>query len=212
MYDVAHASEIDAQKERREYETVGQEANAIIRCACAPCNQGWMERLDGRAQPLIEPMVFGNPTTLGTLGHLATVAAWATKVAMCLASTVCVTRPSREEASAFRQHNVPPAGYRLRIGAADIEWPNLWLSTIQLLPHKGADPTGVEAYASTFRVGHVVFQVFAPSQTIREESERSQWQGRTSELWPTFTQMRWSTATAFDSVDLALFSRAYVAD
>lgn len=37
-----------------------------VRAVCAPCNNGWMNRLEGAVRPLLEPMIAGLPSILST--------------------------------------------------------------------------------------------------------------------------------------------------
>ena len=50
--------------------------SATVRCVCEPCNNGWMGTLETRAQPHAEPLLVGEPRTLGSEAQRA-ISLWA---------------------------------------------------------------------------------------------------------------------------------------
>ena len=70
----------DGDSTERRWKSTGV-ATQITKEVCHECNTGWMSRLEGKAKPLLTPMMTGVPTRL-TLDEQITVATWATKTAM----------------------------------------------------------------------------------------------------------------------------------
>lgn len=70
----------DGDSTERRWKSTGV-ATQITKEVCHECNTGWMSRLEGKAKPLLTPMMTGVPTRL-TLDEQITVATWATKTAI----------------------------------------------------------------------------------------------------------------------------------
>ena len=59
------------------------EVDLTVRDVCAPCSQGWMQRLDDKVRPFFESMIVGNPTPLSQK-RKELLAGWAATTAIVL--------------------------------------------------------------------------------------------------------------------------------
>ncbi len=69
----------------KDRERTARELDATVKRVCAPCNTGWMAALEGRAKPILVPMIMGEnlPITLVPLSQRI-LANWALKTALML--------------------------------------------------------------------------------------------------------------------------------
>jgi hypothetical protein len=99
-----------------EFTTKGVQART--RTVCSGCNSGWMSELEKQAQPLIEPMLRGETTTLRGRPDRTTVAAWIFKTT--LVWYLCHPNPERPLPVAhyrhLHEHHEPPAEVQIWIG------------------------------------------------------------------------------------------------
>lgn len=202
----------------REWETVG--ANVIAKAVCKTCNESWMQELDLRAHPLIEPAVRGEPTRVTTLLEISTVAAWAAKVAMCLSVGVSDDRslPGEAIGRQFRETQIAPSHYRIRTvtfedeGPLPLRW-NAVAQSTEVLAKPPPRPSGEAGFSVTFRIGGVVFQVFCPPFGPLDKDAETTWDDRMTTIWPlTYSVLEWPTAASIDAIGLTGLARAYVSD
>ena len=62
--------------------TAGEIAGQTVKGVCHSCNTGWMAQLEGRAKPVLEPMVKGGVAQFLDARQQILIATWATKSAM----------------------------------------------------------------------------------------------------------------------------------
>lgn len=65
----------EGTKSRNSNATNGPLATRKIRCVCATCNNGWMNRAEKAARPFLEPMIAGKTTPLSD-GAIRAIAHW----------------------------------------------------------------------------------------------------------------------------------------
>ena len=125
-------------------------ASHITKVVCHSCNTGWMSRLEGRAAPLLTPMIQGRPTALSQADQLV-VATWATKTAIVVEPTLNKPDHFPPDQRQIVMNEDRPPGF-LRIFAAAIE---------DLIPpiHAGALLAQVEGGPVTFRVHFYTLQI-----------------------------------------------------
>jgi hypothetical protein len=66
-----------------EHTRTGRVFDSVTRDVCEVCNNGWMADMEGRAQPILAPMLGDRPRVL-TATDQATVATWATKTMLAM--------------------------------------------------------------------------------------------------------------------------------
>lgn len=171
-----------------------------------------MERLDKQAQPLVTPFTRGEPGRLASLREITLVAAWATKIGMCLASVVVETEGQRREAGLLRERPLPPDSVWVWMGASLAQFPQMWSHQYQL-SDRPVLTNGVEGYVSTFKIHGVVFQVaYLPEPIDPSRKPGEDWGQHLVQLWPlTFRQVVFPPVAGkqLNEIDLILLSRSF---
>jgi hypothetical protein len=98
----------------------GSTVNITVRAVCDPCNNGWMNRLEGLARPLLEPLVTGSPVAFDS-EQMQLIADWITMKVMvlehALVDTAVTTRYYRQM---FRFKREIPHFYRIYLASHDL--------------------------------------------------------------------------------------------
>jgi hypothetical protein len=171
---------------------------------CGPeCNQGWMERLEKRARPFLEPMIRGHRSTLLPEGAQA-IAHWALKTAMMIdfaqeTEHRCV--PVSANRQLYTAQGVLPQTFvwagACRFGAGALARPR----TLHLEP---ADPEQV-GFGVTLCVGHLVLEIIrAPTKDDRTLEIRGELAPRIRRLWPYTNLVSWPPAVVFDRGEVSM--------
>jgi hypothetical protein len=69
---------------RQRYER--RKPDVVRRAVCTKCNNGWMNRLDQLAQPMLTAMIKGTPLSIADVSTKTTLAAWVSKVSLIVDS------------------------------------------------------------------------------------------------------------------------------
>ncbi|HXQ58445.1 MAG TPA: hypothetical protein VN799_00055 [Acidimicrobiales bacterium] len=94
-------------------------AGLRTKIVCHACNTGWMSKLEARAEPVLTPMVSGEPVTLDR-DQQVLVATWATKTAMVFEPTLTNLDPfTEEQCSIVRTQDHPPGSTVIYLGAVE---------------------------------------------------------------------------------------------
>lgn len=138
-----------------------EELSVELRAVCEGCNGGWMASLEGRARPILAPMMRNDGPADLSPADLTLAAAWAVKTALLLE---LATKALRGTAFAPTSHfqelhrtQLPPAGVQtwlLGVNAAPAR--RLATSFGGWLEDASGAKTG---YVATFHVGMLGFQV-----------------------------------------------------
>jgi hypothetical protein len=184
-----------------------------IRLACATCNNGWMQELDLRAQPLVEPLAVDGRGRIDSLADIVALAAWATKVGVCLATIVLHEKEHRPEAEALRLNGMPAPGTTIWLAPCHDEFPQLWLYPCQL-SSPDLVKRGVEGWSSTFKIKNVAVQVLYLPPALEVVGEPGAGRVRNLvQLWPhEFGSVDFPRADTeiLGQVDVLTFARAFV--
>jgi hypothetical protein len=150
------------------------ELSVELRKVCGTCNSGWMASLEGKARPILAPMMRNDGPTLLSADDLALIGVWATKTALLMELATASLRgpayaPPSHFHSIFGQPHRPPAGVQVWLLAVNAH-PERRLATSfgGWMEDTNHQPTG---YFHTFHVGGLGFQVLG--QTL---------DGRTADL------------------------------
>jgi hypothetical protein len=159
-----------------------------VRCACAPCNNGWMQELDVEVQPALTPLALGETGTVSERG-VQLAAAWATKVALVLDSMFSKEIIDRQIKGSFGKMRVPPPSWSIWASAMSPTTDSTRVRGLTL----SSDPSGAEplAYVGTFRIVHLVVQVFCPLRDDVVFARTGGWEKRVVRLWPGGGSLRW---------------------
>lgn len=129
-----------------------------VNCACAKCNNEWMQQMDERVKPVITPLALGERGTVSSQG-VELLATWATKIALVLDSGLNPGALDPKDKAAFREEPNPRADSQIWIGTASPVEDRARTRASTLTPGSSDD---AEGYIATFGVVHLVFQVFLP--------------------------------------------------
>jgi hypothetical protein len=138
-----------------------RDLDVVVRCVCADCNSGWMNRLDEQAQDAVRHMAQGENRVQVVDGGLTQFATWATKMVLvmeCLFDRFIVPQEVRDHL--FRHQEPHPS---VRIWVATMETWDGEVRTTPMSLKSGSEVGGLEqAYLVTFRLLHLVIQVVVP--------------------------------------------------
>ncbi len=161
------------------------------------CNNGWMERLERRARPFLEPMIRGQRAMLLPDGARA-VAHWALKTALMI-----------DSAQEAEHRSVPESVYHELYSAQDVlPQTFVWVAacdfgagalarvrTLRLGPG-GSDQVG---FGATLCVGHLVLEIIrVPTEDEKTLEIRGQLTKSIRRLWPYTNLVSWPPAAVFD--------------
>jgi hypothetical protein len=131
----------------------------VVRHVCEACNTGWMADLEGRAKPLIEPMVRGQRTTLD-LAQQVEVATWASKTVLALEyhePDTVVARP--QDRRIVMEQLRPPSHHRVRLAHRDAVGESL-VAKMLVARTEDAENERPDAFAVLFGIGYLLLQVW----------------------------------------------------
>jgi hypothetical protein len=134
-------------------------ANLTTNLVCRDCNTGWMARLEGRARPLLTPMIKGFETEL-TLDQQFLAATWAVKTVMVVDATLGhEDRFLKEQCEIVRTQDRPPASVEVIITAVEGSIPLLNYFSFGIRAVANRDAEDERIFFHTIQVGTLVFQV-----------------------------------------------------
>jgi len=179
---------------------------AKVRFVCAPCNNGWMSRLESAAKPIVESLLEDAATNL-SLDDQLTLGRWALKCAMVF-----------EALRGPRQWFYSPAERaELAAGGIPSGYTNAWYGRCGDLPgvyclasdmSDRPDPSTSSAngYLTTMAFGSVAVQVvtirlsppeFRPNR-ITTDLRPGPWDKLLLRVWPPAQEARWPPQMTFD--------------
>jgi len=167
-----------------------RDLDVVVRCACADCNNGWMNRLDEQAEEMLKLLCRGEVVVRVVDAALPLLATWATKMALvmeCLFPRFIVPQEARDH---LRREQRPHPS--VRIWVATMETWNGETRTTPMSLKSGPEVGGLEqAYLVTFRMLHLVIQVVVPlHEGVRPEHD--EWGELHSEVaWPREEPLVW---------------------
>lgn len=166
------------------------EADVVVRCVCANCNNGWMNAIDESAEEIVGALARGETRVRVVNGALHVFATWAMKMALVM-SGMLTPCPVREEIrERFYRERRPPPG--ISVWVATMESYEGETRTTPMTLVSGVEVGAVEqAFLATFRVLHLVVQVLAPADE-RVRPEHDEYGARRTEIvWPRVAPLEW---------------------
>jgi hypothetical protein len=170
-----------------------------VKSFCAPCNNGWMSRLEKVAQRVLTPFILGNPGTI--VGEdQAVIAMWAQKTA--LTAMLVSSKKQRDEG-----YGLPPAEYTALYEQRDWMQPlnasRIWagryaatdgLAGVRVTPlvvreSWSPEPDVPQAYAFTIVLGQLVIQGLRFTSQASEVDVTTEL--RLPQLWPSSAALQW---------------------
>lgn len=187
----------------------------VTRSVCAACNNGWMSELEGRAKPLLEPLISGHARTLTPTDQMA-LALWATKTSISLlyASKAPEGAEILHRAAVFDGRVPPNTGIWLAAYSADPPSYTSWIRTrtMEMRAENHQEDIHLGQFV-TLTIGHYAHQVLlTPSAWAFRKLDALVPPGAQMFFRPVPQQsdVHWPPERALSSVDLARFADAFV--
>jgi hypothetical protein len=175
----------------------------VTRRVCRTCNNGWMNRLDLAAQPLLTQLLTGERFTITRLADVALLASWATKIAIVTdAAQPAEAALAREHGRYLHDHRRPPPGWLIWLAHAQPQTQSAAaLNAFTLLR-----PLGL-GYVTTTMVNQLVLQSLV--LPAAEPLGTHPFPDHAIELWPpTYLTIPWPHARSLDPMALVGFAGA----
>ncbi len=193
-----------------DFETWWQknESDLKVRCACGPCNSGWMDRLDHAAEEtFLNAAVAGTPTTLTKFSDQQLLARWCALIGVLFSQAQANPVLGHQQARVVKNGGIPA---RTRVWALSTT-PPAFVAWGSAKTWGMGDPAHdqPDAYFVTFGVNHFIAQVFIPTDRTPEEIafDRSRNAHILNQLWPSsLTTFAWPPSQSVsweDTPDLA---------
>ena len=182
----------------------GPPLDVVTRDVCEVCNNGWLEKLETEARPVLTPMIRGTARVLSALEQFV-VASWATKTMLTMQGTNIGKERvvSAEQYRWFFEHQQPlPGSHVWLVRYADrTRWPIVAHQyamsvrrTREPAPQIG-DP--LNGFGVVFTVGHLGFWLFGV-EVPGPAAVQSDTNDAYIKVWPTFGgDVRWPPARPF---------------
>jgi len=135
-----------------------REVDTTVTRVCDVCQNGWMQRLDDDVMPFLEPMISGQPITLGHEQQWL-LARWSAKTAMVLECTLDTPIRTARIACEHVRSVGPHPGTQVLVGS--------YAGHAQVLTYErdlfSRTVDGEQRYfpQASLVIGHVIIQVFA---------------------------------------------------
>lgn len=169
---------------------VSSEADVVVRCVCAGCNNGWMNRLDVAAEEMVTALARGVMKVRLVDEALPLFANWAVKMALVMECLMTPMVAPPEARTRFYREQTPPPGVRVWIATME-EWNGETRTTPMTLVSAPEMGEIEQAYLVTFRILHLVVQVLV-SLDERAQPEHDEWGALRSEIaWPRAEPLEW---------------------
>lgn len=183
----------------------------VLRNVCVTCNNGWLDHLDRKVMPVLEPILLGAaPGTHRILDPAtqATLATWAVKVSLLLMlskfrshESGWIPQCSLDWLRRNYAEGIPPPGTRVWLGGVNTNNTPSWFRAACLYDDK-KQPA---AHFGTFSVGCDVFQVFCCRQedaSLSPENEvflaaRGPYQSSLLQIAPSISSVHWPPENVF---------------
>ena len=182
-------------REVRHLKTSGDARSRKLMIVCAPCNNGWMSRLQVLAMPVLQPLLLSNKKTL-SLRKQKILAAWATMFTMVYETVnpeyAATTADQRQ---AFMNTQVPPKNWIVWCAPfLDRSVPAIHIGFSTLRNHAwpvvgGSSTDACKAQITIFGTGHICFCVFGAAsdetfETFAQFVTMIIGRARFTQIWP----------------------------
>lgn len=154
-------------KHVRRLKTSGDARGRKLKIVCAPCNNGWMSRLQSLAKPVLQPLLVSNKKTL-SLRKQEILAAWAAMFTMVFETVnpeFAATTPDQRQT--FMNTQVPPKNWIVWCAPfSDGSVPAIHTGFATLRNHAwpvvgGGSTDACKAQLAIFGAGQICFCVFS---------------------------------------------------
>jgi hypothetical protein len=156
-----------------------------VRSVCKQCNNGWMSELEGRAKPILTPILIDQPRGQLSLHERAVVAMWIYKTSMTLDLTGIGDTFTASERVRFSDTLDLPDWFHVWIGIYRGSETVRWAFAHRSFRRRWWK---CEARSVTVSVGHLAFQLLGIRYVKRRHRvtpvEASIWEDAVPKIWP----------------------------
>jgi hypothetical protein len=166
------------------------EADLVVRCVCADCNNGWMNDLDHAAEAILNAMCQGEQKVRVVDGALLVFASWAVKMAFLFDCLFTPLTLRQEDRDFFYRSGIPPDGFVVWVATMESYEEETRSTPMTLV--SSSDLGGIEqAFLATFRVLHLVIQVLAPIHPHTRPERQPDAPQHVEQAWPRTEPLEW---------------------
>jgi hypothetical protein len=189
---VTHARAMGTVSKRdlRRWEA-GNKVELRTKRVCVTCNTSWLYNLEGDAEPILAPMVRGDPFWIQpqearslTRDEQSLVALWACKTMLLLDLTSALTAMPDEHRRWVYEHREPPQNTWVWLTSftGPAHYSNF--ATLPVVDDQQPAGTEPEGYLATLSVGHLVFQIMSAGKSDLEANIGSAFEDAVFRIWP----------------------------
>lgn len=208
---------LDDEDRYRQVPTPGQQVNTLLPFVtvpvCRTCNNGWMSRLEIRAEQILNQMILGQNVTV-TSDQQSALAAWVTKAAYAYASTYPDVNNTftPNEYQEFTQLNQPPGRVAIWMGHSTSAHAYIGMAVIPLDLFDASTPPhllgevragGANVWLAAHSVVFIAHWLPAALADVYDDelvpSFGNRWRGLTR-IWPPGPDLAWPTQPIPDKI------------
>lgn len=186
-----------------------------VRAVCAPCNGGWMSKIEAATKPLLLPLLERQGCRLNR-AQQTQVATWALLKAIMFDELHPQERVvlAAHRAFLYRSKQPPPTKLWVWLGTYDGEQIGHYAYQGMLLAERGAtdEPKQPTAYSVTFTFGPVAIQVAGTSLDSLSHDDVAYPQLDVARVWPASDSAVYRQRAAMTTKTLVAFSTALYDD
>jgi hypothetical protein len=198
---------VDAERGRAKLPPWRQaDAGVLVKHVCAPCNNGWMSRLESLAKPTVE-MLLDEPACALDVAAQSGLAAWATKSAMVFEAVRLPEKEwfySAEDRAAMKRSHDIPSRTNVWLGPI-LDLNGFFAAASDMSEAPPAVAHQVRGYVTTMAFGSVALQVatlrgpHVPANVALTTSVRKgPWDSCTLRIWPSTEPVSWPPTQALN--------------
>jgi hypothetical protein len=189
----------------------------IVKKPCKACNNGWMSRLETKAEPIMWQMIVGNDTVIPS-GEQLTLARWLLKTAMAWEffrkRSPKYFKPMERLAMAQEQPHLPPhiLFFLARYRSIDSGNAGFFAEYDLPLAFESEGRHVADAYVSTFAIGELALQIFAHrlEKTELRFHIKNAWTDAEFRFAHSLRTIRWPPKLALSDDSIEVFHRRWL--
>lgn len=189
-----------------------------VRCVCDPCNNGWMNRLEGAVRPFLGRMVLGEDNVVLSKLQILALAKWCALKFLIMehasSGTSVTPKPDR---IAFKEHGAIPPYFRIYVGNHASKHRSGLMRQTRVLalsregPKPALDGTGRNVQTTTILLGRLFIHLNA-ARIDNFEIEQVYFVSRVwreCQIWPTpILRRKWPHRPLLDDSGLSMIARS----
>ncbi len=139
-----------------------------VKKVCAPCNNGWMAKLESDSKSVLEPLIIRQNLGLISLRHQRQIALWATKTAMMADQVQRTPLLPSHQLRRMRTHRAIPSGTRVWLGSCPERNPLVTSHTVRIDLTNLSTPSVPQpvGFYCPMKIGHLCVYVYFPAANV----------------------------------------------